>query len=854
MKAPALGVLLQPAAQPRPLAKQRLVGDLDRVLVDGDETALGQRREGARGVLVALDLQLGERDPPADRCRLLGVGEPQQDGSRPLALRLAQAPVGAFGEARHGAADAAARRIAGLAQGPSASLLPELEQGGGQQWQTAGLVGNIVDQLRGQPGLDPQARPAGRELDRPAQLLARHRPDEHLVGADLGGKRPVLGAAAVEVGADREHDDDTLLGIVGEADERLCEGRPLAFVATGGEQLLELIDGEHQALVRFERVQRRSELVVTVALACRGRDARHDAAQLRERMLARSDQHLSPAPRAWQHAVRQRRQQPGAQHRGLATARRPEHGQQGRADKPRDKTGDEVLAAEEVLGLSGGEGRQPTERADLGRRRINRLGGQVAVGALASRLQVHDVFRQLRLCGAQLASLARRTGDLRLQPLGCMRLGPRARRPVRAKRYPVALGHQRLDRHRDPVRGRVERGDLGDRVGPEPIQGEAMWRRGRSACQGRWPALVLGKDEDEQRRLAPFRGQRPCGLVHGGRSLVGVVEDEERRGLALARGADGLKGRLGRPRARGVEDARAGPVKPGRELGGEPGLADPGGARDERDPRSARLGLGPALAQPGQLALAPGEQRRAALELAWQLRRWRRRVERGVLGEDLLLQAAQLGPGLDPDLLAQRPVGPAVGLERIGAAPGAVEGEHQLGVKALVERMLCKQRLQAADHLAVAPGGELGVDGQLEHAQMKLLEPADLGSGKRLCSDVGERRSAPELERAPRRAVGDPALGVVSRILDQLLEAQRVHRLLRQLELVAAAVGDDARPRVVEGQCLTQARDVELDVLGGARRRAFGVEAIDQLLGAHRPVGAQREHREHRSLFASSEW
>ena len=37
VKASALGVGLEPAPQPRPLAKQRLVGDLDRALVDGEQ-------------------------------------------------------------------------------------------------------------------------------------------------------------------------------------------------------------------------------------------------------------------------------------------------------------------------------------------------------------------------------------------------------------------------------------------------------------------------------------------------------------------------------------------------------------------------------------------------------------------------------------------------------------------------------------------------------------------------------------------------------------------------------------------------------------------------------------------------
>ena len=186
-----------------------------------------------------------------------------------------------------------------------------------------------------------------------------------------------------------------------------------------------------------------------------------------------------------------------------------------------------------------------------------------------------------------------------------------------------------------------------------------------------------------------------------------------------------------------------------RELGGEPGLADPGGARDERHPGPTGLGLGPALAQPTELALAPGEQRGAALELARQLLGRRRRGEGGVLGEDLLLEAAQLGPGLDPDLLGQRLARLAVGLQGLGLAPGAVEGEHALGVEALVERVLGEQRLERADHLGVSPRRELGVDRELDRAQVKLLEAADLGARERLVGDVGERGAAATARARP---------------------------------------------------------------------------------------------------------
>ena len=75
-------------------------------------------------------------------------------------------------------------------------------------------------------------------------------------------------------------------------------------------------------------------------------------------------------------------------------------------------------------------------------------------------------------------------------------------------------------------------------------------------------------------------------------------------------------------------------------------------------------------------------------------------------------------------------MGGAVALHGLGLAPGAVKRQHALGVEALVERMLCEQRLETADHVVVHSRGELGVDPQLDRAQVKLLQPADLGSGE----------------------------------------------------------------------------------------------------------------------------
>ena len=64
---PALGVLLEPAAQARPLAQERLVCDLDRRIADCQQAAVGERLEHRPEVLHLLALEVRHLHPPADR-------------------------------------------------------------------------------------------------------------------------------------------------------------------------------------------------------------------------------------------------------------------------------------------------------------------------------------------------------------------------------------------------------------------------------------------------------------------------------------------------------------------------------------------------------------------------------------------------------------------------------------------------------------------------------------------------------------------------------------------------------------------------------------------------------------------
>ena len=225
------GVLLDPLAQARPFAQQRLVGDLDAPLRHRDEAAVGQRREHVGHVLVALQVELGERRAAANRGIAFALADQAQHQRAHERLALVgDAGVGALGEARDGAVHAAGLAVRGEGERVVVPLLPELEQGGGQQRQRARLALDVVDQRVGELRLDPQPHPAGGQLDRAPQLRGLHRPDQNMVRAEQLGECRIGGEAAVEVRAQRDHDDRAAVRIGGRAGERVGErgalGRP----------------------------------------------------------------------------------------------------------------------------------------------------------------------------------------------------------------------------------------------------------------------------------------------------------------------------------------------------------------------------------------------------------------------------------------------------------------------------------------------------------------------------------------------------------------------------------------------------------------------------------------------------
>ena len=213
-------------------------------------------------------------------------------------------------------------------------------------------------------------------------------------------------------------------------------------------------------------------------------------------------------------------------------------------------------------------------------------------------------------------------------------------------------------------------------------------------------------------------------------------------------------------------------------------------------------------------------------------------VQRGVLGEDRLLEAAQLLAGLDPELLDQNATRLAIGSECIRLAPGAVEGQDLLPAQPLTQRMLRHERLQLARERGVAPGGEVGLDPLLQHRDPQLLEPLHLRLRPALVAEVRERRPAPEVECLPVRAGRG-----------ELFEAACIDSLRVELERVAAA----ARRDRVAAERLAQLRDVDLDDLRGRLGSGAVPELLDEPVGGDRLGRMEREQRQQSLLASRSE-
>ncbi len=225
--------------------------------------------------------------------------------------------------------------------------------------------------------------------------------------------------------------------------------------------------------------------------------------------------------------------------------------------------------------------------------------------------------------------------------------------------------------------------------------------------------------------------------------------------------------------------------------------------------------------------------------------------QRLVLAEDRRLELAQLGAGIDAELLDERLARCPVGRERVRLPARAVERKHELRPRPLAERLRLHERLELRHELRVPGEREIGVDPLLEDGRAQLLEPRDLGLRERLVEEVRERRAAPERESFTERALGRDRVVSLERgasLLREACEPVDVDPLRRQLELVAGRAGRNHRP-----ERLAELGDIDLDRVGGGLGRITGPQRLDQPVDGDDAAGLEREHGKERARLRPPE-
>ncbi len=157
-KPAAFGVLLDPFAQARPFAQQRLVGDLDGAFADAHEAAVGQRGKHVGHVLVALQVELGEGSAATHRCTGVTLSlayQAQRDRTHELLAPVGNAGVRALCEPSDSAVHAARLAVGRQGERVALPLLPELEQCCREERQRARLALDVVDERVGELRVHP---------------------------------------------------------------------------------------------------------------------------------------------------------------------------------------------------------------------------------------------------------------------------------------------------------------------------------------------------------------------------------------------------------------------------------------------------------------------------------------------------------------------------------------------------------------------------------------------------------------------------------------------------------------------------------------------------------------------------
>jgi hypothetical protein len=210
------------------------------------------------------------------------------------------------------------------------------------------------------------------------------------------------------------------------------------------------------------------------------------------------------------------------------------------------------------------------------------------------------------------------------------------------------------------------------------------------------------------------------------------------------------------------------------------------------------------------------------------------------LGQDCPFQLLESRAGVDAELLGQGLPGPSVGLQGFGLPARAVQGQHELAVETLPQRMGRHQRLQLTNQLGVATQGKLGLDRILHGGQAALLQPHHLPLAAGSQGDVGEGRPPPQPDCVAQQPCRPSWITGGQRgptLSGQPLKAGKIELLGANVDQVAGRLGAQHPPGPSPGpgrlQHLAQVGHIHLQHATGSIGRVLAPELVDQPVRRH---------------------
>ncbi|GAA2943095.1 hypothetical protein GCM10020227_07260 [Streptomyces flavovirens] len=229
-----------------------------------------------------------------------------------------------------------------------------------------------------------------------------------------------------------------------------------------------------------------------------------------------------------------------------------------------------------------------------------------------------------------------------------------------------------------------------------------------------------------------------------------------------------------------------------------------------------------------------------------------RQHESGLVAQDVLVEPGQRRAGIDAELVGEELADPGVLVQCLGLPAGAVQGEHELPVEGLAQRV-------CGDH-GPQVGHEFAAEAESQAQFEELLgghQPAFLQRGGRRLDDraalAGEDGAVPQRERGLQFGGGLRPPLLAQGLFggpDPVVELQQVELRGGHDDAVAAALGgDDA----VAGDAAPQVRDGLADLVGGGRRRIVPPGRLDEARHGHHPAGLQEQDGQHPLLDGAAQ-